>query len=69
LQKEGGAVLMTDEGRRKVLKAWQEKKEEIIRHPHIGEKIKIGLIPYVQAQLLASRVRGDTAEYAAYLKV
>ncbi|MDR3216778.1 MAG: type I-C CRISPR-associated endonuclease Cas1c [Clostridiaceae bacterium] len=68
LQKEGGAVLMTDDGRKKILQAWQKKKDEVIEHPHINEKIKIGLIPYVQAQLMANYVRGDTDEYLAYLK-
>ncbi|MDR0856514.1 MAG: type I-C CRISPR-associated endonuclease Cas1c [Clostridiales bacterium] len=68
LHKEGGAVLMTDDGRRKILKAWQEKKSESITHPHINEKIKIGLIPYVQAQLLAGHIRGDADEYMAYLR-
>ncbi len=65
--KEGGAVLMTDDGRRKILSAWQEKKKEIIRHPVIDEKIEIGLIPYVQAQLLARHIRGDLEEYPNFL--
>jgi len=66
-QKEGGGVLMTDDGRKKILKCWQERKKEIITHPFINEKIEIGLIPYVQAQLLSKCVRGDLIEYAPFL--
>ena len=67
LQKEGGAVLMKDECRKKILKCWQDKKNEIIEHPFIGEKIQIGLIPYVQVQLLARYIRGDIEDYPPFL--
>ncbi len=67
LTKEGGGVLMTNEGRKCVLKGWQERKREIIKHPFIDEKIEIGLIPYVQAQLLARYLRGDMSEYPPFL--
>jgi CRISPR-associated protein Cas1 len=63
IQKEGGGVLMTDEGRKKILKCWQDRKKEIITHPFLHEKIEIGLIPYVQAQILAKYLRGDLPEY------
>lgn len=66
-QKEGGGILMTDEGRRIILNCWQEKKKEIIKHPYINEKIEIGLLPYVQAQLLARYLRDDIAEYPQFL--
>jgi CRISPR-associated protein Cas1 len=66
-QKEGGGVLMTDDGRKKILKTWQERKKEIITHPFIKEKIEIGLIPYVQAQLLAKYLRDELPEYYPFL--
>ena len=66
-QKEGGGVLMTDDGRKKLLTCWQERKREMIKHTVIGEKIEIGLIPYVQAQLLARYMRGDMEEYPVFL--
>ena len=54
LQKqESGAVLLTDDGRRAFLSAWQSKKQEQITHPFLKEKIPWGLVPYVQALLLA----------------
>jgi CRISPR-associated protein Cas1 len=65
--KEGGAILMTDEGRKKILTSWQERKKEMITHPFLKEKIEIGLIPYVQAQLLARYIRGDAPEYPPFL--
>lgn len=68
LQKEGGGIIMTDEARKKILKEWQSKKNEEIMHPVIKEKIKIGLIPYVQAQLMAKFIRGDLDEYQPYFK-
>ncbi|MGV8168320.1 MAG: type I-C CRISPR-associated endonuclease Cas1c [Alkaliphilus sp.] len=67
LRKEGDAILMTDEGRKKILKGWQERKKEVIMHPFINEKIEIGLIPYVQAQLLSKYLRGDLSEYNPFL--
>lgn len=67
IKKEGGGILLTDEGRKKVLKSWQERKKEIITHPFLNEKIEIGLIPYVQAQLLSKFMRGDLSEYNPFL--
>lgn len=67
ITKEGGAVLFTDDGRKKILTAWQEKKKEVIVHPIIDEKIELGLLPYVQAQLLARYLRGDLPEYPNFL--
>ncbi len=66
-KKEGGGVLMTDDGRKKILKAWQDRKKEVITHPFIKEKIEIGLIPYVQAQLLAKFLREELSEYQPFL--
>ena len=65
--KEGGAVLMTDECRKKLLTNWQDKKKEIVTHPFLDEKIEIGLLPYAQAQLLARFIRGDMEEYPPFL--
>lgn len=66
-QKENGAVLMSDEARRSFLKAWQSRKQELITHPFLGEKISWGLVPYVQALLLARYLRGDLDEYPPFL--
>jgi CRISPR-associated protein Cas1 len=65
-QKENGAVIMNDETRKKVLVAWQEKKQEKIQHPYLNEKIPWGLVPHVQALLLARYIRGDLDEYPPF---
>ena len=62
-----GAVLLADDARKRVLVAYQERKREQIQHPFIEEKIEIGLIPFVQAQLLARHLRGDLDGYPPFL--
>jgi CRISPR-associated protein Cas1 len=66
IQKESGGIIMTDETRKKVLVAWQEKKKEIIVHPFLKERIPFGLIPYVQALLLSRYLRGDLDAYPPF---
>jgi len=66
-KKEDGAVVMTDDTRKVVLTAWQNKKQEIITHPFIQEKLEWGLVPYVQAMLLARYLRGDIDAYPPFL--
>lgn len=62
-----GAVWLNDDGRKKVLSRWQEKKRSDIVHPYLKQKIPLGLLPYVQSNLLAKYVRGDIEEYPAFL--
>lgn len=56
-KKENGAVLMDDELRRIVLTEWQNKKKETLTHPYLKEKVEWGMVPYVQAMLLARYLR------------
>ena len=65
--KENGAVLMDDELRKKVLTEWQNKKKETITHPYLKEKVEWGIVPYVQAMLLARYLRGDLDGYPVFL--
>ena len=67
IRQDSGAVLLTDDGRRKFFSAWQEKKREQLKHPYLEEKLQWGMIPYVQAQLLARLLRGDLDEYPPFL--
>jgi CRISPR-associated protein Cas1 len=67
LYKESGAVLLTDDARKKVLQLWQEKKQLVITHPYLKEKIQIGLITYTQSLLLARFIRGDIDGYPPFL--
>lgn len=65
--KENGAVLMDDELRKKLLTEWQNKKRETLTHPFLKEKIQWGMVPYVQAMLLARFLRGDLDGYPVFL--
>ncbi len=67
VRKESGAVIMTDIARKKFLTAWQNKKQEKITHPYLGEKITWGLVPHVQSLLLARYLRNDLDEYPPFL--
>lgn len=60
-------VVMTDKGRRIFLTAWQNRKRELIVHPYLNEKMPVGLLPYVQAMLLARYVRNDIDDYPVFL--
>lgn len=62
-----GAVLLSKDGRKKVLTKWQEKKRADLMHPYLKQKIQFGLLPYVQSNLLAKYVRGELEEYPCYL--
>ena len=64
---ENGAVLMKDDARKRILTEWQNKKKETIRHPFLDEKVEWGVVPYVQAMLLARNLRGDLDEYPPLL--
>lgn len=62
-----GAVRLTDEARKTLLTAWQERKQVEIMHPYLNEQVPIGLLPHCQAMLLARHIRGDTEYYPPYL--
>lgn len=67
IKRESGAVEMTDDARRAFLKAWQTRKSEKITHPYLKEKMAWGLVPHIQALLLARCLRGDIDEYPPFL--
>lgn len=66
VKQESGAVLLTDDGRRAFLQAWQQRKQPALQHPFLGEKLPWGLVPYVQALLLARTLRGDLDAYPPF---
>lgn len=65
--RQTGEVRLTDSARKKLFKAWQERKRETIVHPFAKEKIPRGLVPHLQAQLLAKCLRGDLDAYPPFL--
>jgi CRISPR-associated protein Cas1 len=67
VKRPGGAVHLDDNGRREVLVAYQKRKQEEITHPVLDQKMPLGLVPHVQARLLARVLRGDLDAYPPYL--
>lgn len=64
---EAGGVRLTDDARKRVLIAWQERKRDDLRHPFLDETIPLGLLAHVQAQLLARHLRGDLDGYPGFI--
>ena len=64
---DDGAVLLNDKGRKIFFNNWQNRKRELITHPFLKEKMEWGLVPYIQALLLARTIRGDIEEYPPFL--
>ena len=65
--RENGAVVMEPDTRKKILMQWQARKDEALTHPYLNEKITWGLVPHIQAQLLARSIRNDLDEYPPFL--
>lgn len=66
-KRDGGAVLLNDDGRKAVITAYQERKQETLTHPVLEQEMPIGLLPHIQARLLARYLRGDAPAYVPYL--
>ena len=60
-------VVMTDKGRKIFIAAWQNRKRETLIHPFLNEKVEIGLLPYIQAMMLARYIRKDIDDYPVFL--
>jgi CRISPR-associated protein Cas1 len=67
VKSESGAVSLTDEGRKELLKTWQERKKDEIEHPFLGERLPVGLLWHTQARLLARHLRGDLDAYPPFV--
>ena len=67
LHQSDNGIVLTDSGRKTFITAWQNRKRETIIHPYLNEKIEIGLLPYVQAMMLARFIRKDIDDYPVFL--
>ena len=65
-EREGGAVSMEGDARKAVVVAYQERKQEELTHPLLAEAIALGLVPLVQARLLARHVRKELDAYVPF---
>jgi len=66
-EREGGAVELTDAGRKLVIKAWQERKQETIQHPLLDQTWPVGRLAFVQARVLARALRRDLPAYIPFV--
>ena len=62
-----GAVQLKDDARKSLFQALHNKKQEKIMHPYLQEEVEVGLLPYIQALLLARHLRGDLEQYPPFL--
>jgi CRISPR-associated protein Cas1 len=66
-ERPGGAVHLSEAGRKEVVVAYQKRKQDEVHHPVVDQKVPLGLVPHVQARLLARHLRGDLEEYPPFL--
>ena len=66
-EREGGAVELTDKGRKEIIQAWQQRKQTEIRHTLFKETIRLGQVFSIQAKLLARKLRGDIPDYIPFI--
>jgi len=64
---ESGAVFLNEAGRKVFLTSWQQRKQETITHPFLNEKTTVGLLPHLQARLMARHLRGDLDGYPPFV--
>ena len=67
MKREDGAVILTENGRKSFFSAWQKRKYEELKHPFLEERVEWGMLPYVQAMLLARFIRGDLDCYPPFM--
>ncbi|HAV64218.1 MAG TPA: subtype I-C CRISPR-associated endonuclease Cas1 [Verrucomicrobiales bacterium] len=65
--REGGAVEFTDAGRKRVITAYQQRKQETLNHPLLDQNLRIAQLPFVQARVLARHLRCDIADYLPFV--
>ena len=66
-EREGGSVEFTETGRKRVIKAYQERKMETLSHPLLDQNYRVAQIPFLQARILARHLRGDLADYLPFV--
>lgn len=66
-ERPGGAVMLNEDGRKEVIVAFQKRRQETVQHPLFKEPIAVGLLPHIQARLMARYLRGDLPEYPAFI--
>ena len=65
--REGGGVSLEVDARKAVVVAYQERKQEELSHPLLAQTLPLGLVPLVQARLLARALRDEGAPYVPFV--
>jgi len=68
VERAGGAIYLKDDARKAFLTAYQKRKQEEVPHTVVGSKVPLGLIPHIQARLLARHLRGDVSSYQPFIQ-
>lgn len=66
-ERPGGVIYLSEDGRKTILTEYQKRKQEEVTHNIVGSKVPLGLIPHVQARLLARHLRGDVPSYQPFI--
>ncbi len=67
VEREGGAVEFTEAGRKLVIKAYQERKQETLTHPLLEQSLRVAQLPFIQSRILARHLRGDLSDYIPFV--
>jgi CRISPR-associated protein Cas1 len=65
-EREGGAVMLQSDARKTVVVAFQERKKDELIHPLLAQAVPLGVVPLVQARLLARHLRGEAESYPPF---
>lgn len=66
-ERPGGVIYLTEKGRKEVVVAYQKRKQDEVHHLVLDQKVPLGLVPHIQARLLARHLRGDLENYPPFL--
>jgi len=66
-ERPGGSVQISEDARKAVVTAWQQRKQDEVQHAGLGQPVPIGLMPMVQARLLARFIRGEADSYEPFM--
>ena len=67
LLREGGGVSLEPDARKAVVVAYQERKKDEINHPLLAQAVPLGLVPMVQARLMARAIRDEATPYVPFV--
>ncbi len=67
IEDPGNGIRMNETTRKLIVAAYQKRKQKTVTHPFLNEKMTLGLVPHIQARLLARHLRGDSDAYPPFV--